>query len=82
MQYLVKYSFSTAKVGKRGAVKGNWGNAETKITTDADLETLQKEMILEVKSACYRSLKELPKIANTGNIIDINITCIALTTLV
>lgn len=78
MMYLVKYSFSTAKVGKRGAVKGNWGNAETEITTDADLGTLQKELISEVKAACYKSIKDMAKVARMGNVIDININSICL----
>lgn len=76
MEYLVKYTFSTAKISGKNAIHGRMGNAETEITTELNLLELQTEYVPEVKAACYNSIKDMAKVVKIGKIIDINIESI------
>lgn len=76
MKYIVRYKFFTAKAGRKGHLKGNWGNAETEITTDASVDDLLGDLLPEVKRVCHNSIKDMAKVVKQGRIINVDVKSI------
>lgn len=72
MQYILKFNFTTIKVGRNGSVSGGNGGGECDITTDLELNKLKTQKD-DLKSIAYQSLVDNPEVKKMGSIQSIDI---------